>query len=537
MQPPALRAVITVCSTDDRYADDIHHMGGCLLSDSLSWASVMFAYNSLPPDPEIVGERWRAMWLERLQGSGLWLEKWLRHQRRDAYWKHGSICEDYAAVRCPVFAISGWADGYSNAVFRLIERLNVPRRGLIGPWSHKYPHLGVPGPAIDFLSEAIRWWDHWLKDVETGIMDEPPLRLWMQESVPPVTQYEERPGRWIAEGSWPAPHIDRQHYSLGSGTLVPGESRPAEKPLTIQSPLTVGLFAGKWCSYAAGPDLAHDQRQEDGGALVFETAPLSDRVEMCGEASVHLRLASNLPLAMLAARISDVAPDDKATRVTYGLLNLTHRHSAESPALLVPGEVYEVRIPLNHIAQAFPAGHRIRLALSTSYWPLAWPPPQPSRLTIFPQSSWLEIPFRQPRAEDRDLRPFAPPRAAAEIAHRQIEPPHHNWLVHRDLADDTSMLEVINDKGVTDLPDIDLQISNRVRELYSSRADDFQSVRGEVETVRSLRRGEWSTRTRTRTVLRCSADEFHIDADIDAFAGEARVFCHSWQVSVPRDFI
>ncbi|HKJ87155.1 MAG TPA: CocE/NonD family hydrolase, partial [Gammaproteobacteria bacterium] len=158
LRPPELKAVITVCSTDDRYADDVHHMGGCLLGDNLSWASVMFAYNSCPPDPAIVGDRWRGMWFRRLEGSGLWLEKWLRHQHRDDYWKHGSICENYAEVQCPVFAVSGWADGYSNAVFRMLANLNVPRKGLIGPWSHKYPHLGKPGPAIGFLQEALRWW-------------------------------------------------------------------------------------------------------------------------------------------------------------------------------------------------------------------------------------------------------------------------------------------------------------------------------------------------------------------------------------------
>jgi hypothetical protein len=145
LRPPALQAVITACSTDDRYADDIHHMGGCLLGDNLSWASVMFAYNSLPPDPALVGERWRAMWLERLGGSGLWLDTWLGHQRRDGYWRHGSICEDFGAVQCPVYAVSGWADGYSNAVFRLLAGLDVPRKGLIGPWAHRYPHIGEPG--------------------------------------------------------------------------------------------------------------------------------------------------------------------------------------------------------------------------------------------------------------------------------------------------------------------------------------------------------------------------------------------------------
>jgi len=195
LQPPALRAIITACSTDDRYADDVYHMGGCLLGDNLSWASTMFAYNSLPPDPLVVGESWRDMWLQRLDYMDLWLEKWLRHQRRDEYWKHGSICEDWSSVDCPVMAVSGWADGYSNAVFRLLSHLQSPRLRLIGPWSHKYPHQGVPGPAIGFLQECLRWWDHWLKGVDTGIMLEPMLRAWMQDSVAPTTYYHQRPGR------------------------------------------------------------------------------------------------------------------------------------------------------------------------------------------------------------------------------------------------------------------------------------------------------------------------------------------------------
>ena len=240
-------------------------MGGCLLGDNLSWASVMFSHNSLPPDPEIVGDHWRDMWFARLEGSGIWLETWLRHQRRDAYWKHGSIAENYDAVQCPVMAVSGWADGYSNAVFRLLANLKVPRKGLIGPWSHTYPHIAVPGPAIGFLQETLRWWDTWLKGVETGLMDEPMLRVWMQDSVPPTSRYAYRPGRWVAEPSWPSPNVETHRFVLAPHRIVSVDAAVEETPLTIQSPLTVGLFAGKWCSYAAGPDLAHDQRQEDGG--------------------------------------------------------------------------------------------------------------------------------------------------------------------------------------------------------------------------------------------------------------------------------
>ncbi len=143
------------------------------------------------------------MWLERLQGSGLWLDTWLSHQRRDEYWRPASVSEDYSAIQCPVMAVGGWADGYTNAIFRLLEHVEVPCHGLIGPWGHKYPHLGVPGPAIGFLQELVRWWDHWLKGEDTGIDEDPALRAWMQDSVPPRAAYEERPGRWVARSIGP----------------------------------------------------------------------------------------------------------------------------------------------------------------------------------------------------------------------------------------------------------------------------------------------------------------------------------------------
>ena len=541
MQPPELKAVITACSTDDRFADDVHHMGGCLLGDNLSWASVMFAYNTLPPDPALVGERWREMWLERLRGSGLWLDTWLRHQRRDTYWSHGSVCEHYHAIRCPVFAVSGWADGYSNAVFRLLAGLDVPRKGLIGPWSHKYPHLGVPGPAIGFLQEQLRWWDHWLKGIDRGVMDEPMLRVWMQDSVPPTTSYEHRPGRWVAEPEWPTPHVESHYFGLEQDRLTaPGETSHAHA-LTEQSPLTTGLFAGKWCSYAAGPDLAHDQRQEDGGAEVFDSEPLEAPIEILGSPVAELEISVDRPVAMIAARLSDVAPDDKATRVTYGLLNLTHRDGSESPRPLEPGERYRVHVTLNGIAQNFPAGHRLRLSLSTSYWPLAWAAPEPVRLTIHTGGSSLRLPVRPPRTGDEDLRPFEEPEAAAPAPVAQIEPAHHNWWVHRDLERDASTLEVVNDQGTKHHEAIDLVTRARAVERYTSIADDFESLRAEAEWTRALERGDWAIRTVTRTVLTCTKDHFLLRADLDAYervdGGEKRVFCHSWDERIPRDLV
>ncbi len=536
-QPRQLKAIITLCSTDDRYSDDIHHMGGCLLGDNLSWASVMFSYNSLPPDPEVVGDKWREMWQQRLEANHPWIDKWLRHQRRDKYWQRGSICENYSAIKIPVYAISGWADGYSNAVFRMLENLQVPRKGLIGPWSHKYPHIGVPGPAIGFLQEALRWWDKWLKGIETGIMQEPMLKVWMQDSVRPMPHYECRPGRWAAETSWPSSRIETIKYPLGSRRIAKPDESVAENRYFIQSPLTLGLFAGKWCSYATGPDLAYDQREEDGGAMVFDSDPLEEDIEILGAPTALLEISSDKPIAMVAVRISDIALDSKATRVTYGLLNLTHRDSSEHPEKLEPDKRYLIEVKLNHIAQVFPAKHRIRIAISSSYWPLAWPSPESARLTLYTGKSALHLPVRPERAKDDSLKSFEAPESAPPTEHEVIQRGHHNWLVHRDLACDSSTLEVINDNGIVDLKEIDLRIANKALEWYSSEADDFSSIRGETKVTRSLERKDWHIKTVTHTIMTSNAEEFKISADLDAYENGKRIFCKSWHKRIKRDFV
>src|SRR3954453_14578403 len=221
-RPPALKAVVTMCSTEDRYADDVHYAGGCVLGvDMLQWAATMLTLCAMPPDPAAVGHGWRATWLDRLDRAVPMVEAWLAHQRRDAYWRHGSGCEDYAAIEAPVYAVGGWADGYSNAVPRLLEGLPGPCKGLIGPWSHMFPQDGEPGPTIGFLQECVRWFDQHLKGIDTGIMQEPKLLAWMQDVVPPAGHHAVRPGPWVAEPAWPP--------AAGAGGAAPPPSRRARR--------------------------------------------------------------------------------------------------------------------------------------------------------------------------------------------------------------------------------------------------------------------------------------------------------------------
>lgn len=538
MRPEPLKAVVSVSSSDDRYADDIHHMGGALLGDNLSWSSVMFSYNTMPPDPALVGDRWREMWMERLMGSGLWLKTWLQHQRRDEYWRHGSICENYDDVDIPVLAVSGWTDGYTNTVFRLLENLKAPCKGLVGPWGHTYPHIGSPGPAIDFLSELLRWWDRWLKGEATGVERDPALRAWMQDSVEPNPRYSYRPGRWVGEDNWPSGQIEPRRFRLSTGRHLAGEDQDVPTHgLDVQSLVTLGLFAGKWCSYTKGPDLASDQRLEDGGSLIFQTEPLEEDIEILGAPEVEIELEADKPIAMVVARLSDMRPDHQLTRVTYGMLNLTHRNSRRYPEKLEPGKRYRVRFPLNNIAQRFPAGHRIRLSISTVYWPLAWPSPESTRLRVYTGVSSLDLPVRPPQASDLQLRDLGEPQAAEKPAMTLFDVGENTWKVEYDLAKTQASLRVVDDRGVFRLDDIDLTVGAHCVERYTATLGDFSSATGHTEWHRSLSRGDWSVETRTSTQLKSDEENFYLTAELDAYEGSRRVVSLNWNETIKRDHL
>ena len=533
LQPPALKAIITSCSTDDRYADDVHYMGGAVINDNLRWASTMFSHNARPPDPTVVGERWREMWMDRLENSGLWVKNWLEHQRRDEFWKHGSVCEDYAKIRCAVYALGGWLDAYTNAVPRLMEHLTCPKKAMIGQWGHRYPHMALPGPPVGFLKDAVRWWDHWLKGTDTGIMDEPVMRIWMQDSVPPQTFYREMPGRWVGEPSWPPPSVTPTRFGLAAGRLARGEA--GSGTMTIRSPQTVGQTIGKWCPYGLFPDMPSDQREEDGGSLVFDTPPLDRPVEILGAPVVELELASDKPQALICVRLSDVLPSGAATRVSYGLLNLTHRDSHERPEPLVPGKTYRVRVKLNDLAQVFPKGHRVRVAVSTTYWPLAWPSPEAATVTVDGAGSTLTLPVRGASPTDAKLVPLPPHELPEALTSTTIRPGRIEQTHTRDRPTGALRYVFENDSGTTRLDGIDLETSGYARDDFSIHPDEPLKARAEVTGRSSHERQGWKCEARTRTVMTATPTTFELEATLDAYEGDTRVFAKSWKVSIPRD--
>lgn len=540
-RPPGLRAIITMCSTDDRYADDAHYKGGCLLNENLGWGSAFFHVAACPPDPEIVGEDWREQWRQRLEHLVLFPGVWMRHQERDAYWRHGSVCEDYGAVECAVYAVGGWLDGYCNAIPRMMEGLKCPRKALIGPWPHAFPHAAVPGPSIGFFQEAVRWWDYWLKGRATGIMDEPAIRLWQEDYAEPGPYLEERPGRWIAEPQWPSPNVAREVRHLGVGALSAAPLPP--DIVHVRSPETTGLKGGDYYGYGSEGEGPGEQREDDGKSLVFDSDPLEEPLSILGAPAAVLELEVDQPVARVIVRLNDVAPDGVSARVSYGVLNLNHRHGHDRPEALEPGERYRVRVPLNDIAYVFPAGHTVRLAVSTAYWPLLWPAPAPVWLSIHTGGSQLELPVRQANPLDAQLQPFAPPEqgpAGEHTALRMVEPQR---TVEHDLTTDETVYRVFGDAGdfggaaVARIEDIDLVVGYTLEKVFRVRADDPLTASAVITQETSLQRDEWRVRIRCSTRLTCDASTFHLTASLHAEECGEVFMERSWDEAIPRRFI
>ncbi len=534
-RPPALKAIVTICSTDDRYADDIHYMGGCLLNDNAAWNSYMFSINTTPPDPDVVGNKWEQIWRDRLNGSGMWLTDWLEHQTRDDFYKHGSVCENLDDIEAAVYAVGGWADGYSNAVFRLLAGLNAPVKGLVGPWAHKYPHFAEPGPAIGFLQECIRWWDHWLKGEATGIMDEPQLRCWMQDPVPPRTYYEERPGRWVAEASWPSSRIEDRVLHLNAGGL---EAAAGSGTRTISSPMDTGLMAGQWCPHGVDPDQPGDQRNDAGGYLIFETEPLTETVEILGAPVLALQVASDKPVAMVAACLNEVLANGAATRISYGLLNLTHRDRHEHPEPLEPGKTYRVRLQLNEAGHRFAPGHKVQIALSNVYWPIAWPSPEKATLTIALGATTLTLPVRPASDADADLRPFDPPDAAAPLDKAMEEPPFYTWSFERDMISGAVTQHQWFDEGRTIYNEHNgWTVASTHDEYLSVHPDDPNSAKLDITWTEDFSRGPWQVTSRTQTVLTSTETHFVLEARMEARLGDEVVHSQTWEREFPRQLV
>ena len=527
LDPAPLKAIITLCSTVDRYADDIHYKGGCLLNENLGWGSTMWAYSSRPPDPALVGENWREMWLERLNAQPFLSASWLRHQQRDAYWQHGSVCEDYSAITAATLAVGGWGDSYKNAVPQLVENLTSPVKGIVGPWVHKYPHFAVPEPRIGFLQEALRWWDKWLKGIETGVENDPAYSVYLMDGVRPKTWYNSRCGRWINEYDWPKGPVLKSMY-LGQGnTLNPDPTRIND---ILSSPQTCGMSSGEYCAIWLGPEMPDDQRGDDAVSLCYDSEQMGEDCDIVGAAKVKLRLKSDTPDGQVAVRLNHIHPDGASTRVTYGVLNLAQRDNHARANALPIGQEIEISFDLDHIAYRIPKGHKLRIAISNAYWPLLWPMPEASTLTI--SHGEVQLPI-SPHGADHE-RHFPPPDAEEPWDIKQIRASDNQRQVTTDMKSGITTLEIIDDFGAVEDQQHGMVSGSVAREWWSVHPDDPLSARGKTHWTEERSRGDWVTRTEAFAEMTSDAENFYLTARMEAYENDTLIFEKDFKETIKR---
>lgn len=363
-RPKALKAILAVDASDRLFHDDIHYIDGMMHIDA--YCSSMDLQTSISPSP---GFPLDANSFKNRFDRAPWLMSYLGQQRDGKFWKSVSLASDYGAIQIPVYMIGGLLDGYRDSIPRMIENMKVPMKALIGPWNHVYPHITSIGPAIEWRRDAVRWWKQWLKGEDTGIMKEPPMTVYLRDWHPPDLKATQIPGKWIDLKNWPPKNQPSKTYYLGSEHTLK-DSLPDATVHNLKYVPSAGLEAGLWWG-----DLTPDQRPADAMSLTYDSAPLAKSVSILGRPKIKLWVSASAPLAHWMVRLTDVAPDGVSALITGAGLNGAHRDGADKPLALEPGKIYPIEIDLHFTSWVVPAGHKIRVAVSNSAWPMIFPTP------------------------------------------------------------------------------------------------------------------------------------------------------------------
>lgn len=359
--PPHLKAIAPIQGSADIYHDYIYP-GGCrtMLGGYGAWGSFMLAMNLMPPTNADSDGRWYKVWRERLDSGRPYLLEWDAHPTFDDYWQ--SRVATAEKIKTPTFIIGGWRDIFPQGMPSLYPRLAGPKKLLMGPWMHTLPDLS-PFEPVDYLAELKRWFDYWLRGVKNGIVDEPPVTIFVQ-----------RANQWRHEREWPiARSKQRKLYLAAGGGLSDNSQREEQGENYVANP-TVGTAAGLWDPMGLGVGLPPDQGPDDLLSATYTTDALREDTEISGpsEATVFAELKSGDDLNLIV-KLCDVDPSGASTLIATGWLkgNLRISHTKSTP--ISAGEVAEFKVPLWSTSYSVPKGNRIRVSVSCSDFPRIWP--------------------------------------------------------------------------------------------------------------------------------------------------------------------
>ncbi|HEX9122848.1 MAG TPA: CocE/NonD family hydrolase [Actinomycetota bacterium] len=533
-RPPALKAIVSIFATDDRYTyDDVHYYGGALKAlDLVDYPAYMVAMNALPPVPSLYGEAWREEWERRVLANEPWVLRWLEEQDWGPYWRHGSLRTDYGSIQAATMIVAGWADGYWKNALRVMEALRCPKRLLQGPWAHASTETSLPGPNVDLFPEMLRWWDRWLKDEENGIEREPPIVWFARRSTEPEPDLSEMRGEWRFEPGWPLER-SREHELPLAGAATPGRIGPGPDDLEVRG--DVGWTAWISCAGHLPYGQPADQRPDEAFSLVYDWPPLEDEVELFGHVRLDVTVTSSAPVAYLSAKLCDVFPDGTSALVTRGFLNLTHRDSHEQPEPLEPGRPYRVAVECLLTSWVFEAGHRIRLDLAGTDWPNVWTPPEPVVLSIDRAGSRLILPTLDGPSPVAG-RPVLPPstRKQERLESAKGHPMEGvTWRIERDVLGRRTRA-VVGSGGWTDTEGEQPRMHEDYGGFVEVSTVDPGDARAESRTAFVLEWPEATIETEARQVVRSDAGAYHLALELDVRENGETRWSRRWERRVPR---
>jgi uncharacterized protein len=527
LRPPQLKAIAPVHATHDRFACDVHYTGGSLhAQEQVDWPPSMVVGNGLPPDPDIVGEDWYERWMERLEHTPQWPGIWLRHQRRDDYWLHGSPCADYAAIQCPTLLIGGWVDGYVDGMLAMTQHLTCPTRTVIGPWGHFRPATGCPGPRLDHLYLLARWFGHHLRGDENGVMDMPAVTAFIRTGTPydgptsPPCDDPPTPGYWRAEPVWPP----------ADGIVVDLPLNDLHHDTTTWSgPQWVGVHAPAWDRAGRG---SSDSTEDDARSLTFETAPLEGQLEILGTPEIEVAVASDKSVGLVAARLLAVSPTGAGHLITRGSRNLAFPEDLSTPLPIEPNTPISVRFPLMTTSAILPAGWRLRLALSGADFPVVWPPGERFTLSLDPSRSMMRLPTVPVRDDESKI--------SIPVPNPLPQPPglEEEDREHAAVERDGSTTNYVRYRHAREFQPqrAGLTYASDENWTVSVEDDDPASTRVRAEAESVMERPGWKVSTRGSLELSGDSDLFQLVIHLAASHDDRIVFSRTWTDKVPREW-
>jgi putative CocE/NonD family hydrolase len=536
-RPPHLKAIVPMYATDDRYTDDCHYTPGGnmrMYYDVGSYGGNMVAMNALPPYPEYAGPAWAELWKQRLEKNQPYLLNWMKHQVDGPYWRAASLRPDYDRLRCPTFLIAGWRDGYVNTMLRTYTRLQVPKKLLVGPWVHTRPNASVPGPRIDYANEVVRFFAHYLRDEDTGLMKEPAVTVYMQDYARPDRTLDITPGHWRNESDFPAAGTEERTYYLGEGGALAERAgdKPGREFDEYEYRPTVGLSNGFWSAGGITHYLADDQRADEAYSLVYTTPPLEREARLLGWPRVVLHASSSARVATFVAKLADVAPDGSSALIVDGSLNGTRRESLTEPKPMTPGEVYELNVPMQPTGWVLKPGHRLRLAVSSSDFPNLWPTPEKAHNRVYRGGKYASRVILPVVPEARLEPPALLPPAAGKPTVQSYGSPHRQQVLHDQ---STGAVTVLNHTSVTMVLQDNLGTLTQTRDFRcTAQANDPAQASIVGTHTYLLRREDGVVEVTAESTIRATATAFHITINLNVTRNGKPFFHKQWMVTEPR---